>query len=44
MGFSSGNRRLNGKQLYIAVAAWLILVLAGGQRCQTASGGSHAHQ
>jgi hypothetical protein len=30
MGFSYGNRGLSGKRLYVAVAAWLILVLAGG--------------
>ncbi|MFQ6100068.1 MAG: cellulase family glycosylhydrolase [Anaerolineae bacterium] len=28
-GFSSGNRGLSGKRLYIAIAAWLVLVLAG---------------
>jgi hypothetical protein len=30
MGFSYGNRGLSGRRLYVAVAAWLILVLAGG--------------
>jgi hypothetical protein len=30
MGYSYGNRGLSGKRLYIAVAAWLVLVLAGG--------------
>ena len=30
MGYSYGNRGLSGSRLYIAVAAWLILVLVGG--------------
>jgi hypothetical protein len=30
MGFSYENRGLSGRRLYVAVAAWLILVLAGG--------------
>jgi len=30
MGFSYNNRGLGGKQFYIAVAAWLVLVIVGG--------------
>ncbi|MBE9471527.1 MAG: hypothetical protein IMY75_05425, partial [Chloroflexi bacterium] len=29
-GFSSGNRGLSGKRLYVAIAVWFILVLVGG--------------
>jgi hypothetical protein len=29
-GFSSGNRGLCGKRLYVAIAVWFILVLVGG--------------
>ena len=30
MGISYDNRGLSGRRLYVAVAAWLVLVLVGG--------------